>query len=564
MQPYPFDLGAYSRTVSTDSADAQAWFDRGLNWIFGYHHEEAIVCFEHALAADANLAMAHWGIAYCIGPNYNKPWELFDSVDLDKALQQATGSLKQAQAILSSSTTNSVGTDESALINALMSRYPSTEPAEDLYAWSRAYADRMREVYLDHQDDPDVTTLYAEALMNLTPWQMWDPRTGKPGADAATSECREVLERGIAYRHSNALPPHPGLLHLYIHLMEMSPIPEVALNAADALRELVPDAGHLKHMATHIDVLCGNYKDVVVSNSSGIAADLKYYHEHGAMNFYSLYRVHNYHFKLYGAMFLGQYQPAIEAVQGIRDTIPDALVRMESPPMADWLEGYLSMETHALVRFGRWQQLIDYPLPEDQQLYSMTTAITWYGKAIAHAALKQPDAAENALQAFDAAAGTVSEDKHLHVVSCQDILAIARDMALGEMHYHSGSYDTAFDHLRSAIAKEDALPYDEPWGWMMPGRHALGALLLEQGRIEEATDVFEADLGLDDTVIRSNQHPDNVWALLGLHECYQRSNQSEHARHLKPRLDFALSRADPEIAAACFCSSENLRNDCCG
>ncbi|MGE2734717.1 tetratricopeptide repeat protein [Mycolicibacterium vaccae] len=347
--------------------------------------------------------------------------------------------------------------------------------------------------------------------------------------------------------------------------MEMSPTPESALRVGDELRRLVPDAGHLAHMPTHIDVQCGHYQDVVDWNSVGIDRDVKYWRHGGAHNFYSNYRVHNYHFKLYGAMFLGQYRPAIEAVRGMHETIPAELVYVESPPMADWLEGYMSIGTHALVRFGRWQELIDDPLPTDPALFCMTAAMNYYGKGVAHAALRQHDRAAEAQKLFEQTAATVPESRHLHVVRCVDILGVAREVLAGEIAYHKREYDSAFRHLRQAVRNEDDLPYDEPWGWMMPSRHALGALLLEQGHLEEAASVYEADLGLNDDVPRSNRHPNNVWALLGLHRCYELLGRDARARTVKPLLDIALARADPEVRASCFCSRplEPATPSCC-
>lgn len=549
MSEYSYDLGAYSRPVSTKSKSAQRWFDRGLNWTFGYNHEEAGVCFAKALEHDPDLAMAHWGLAYIVGPNYNNPWELFDEQTMTHTLTESRKSIAAAKACMSNATPV-----EQALINALSHRYQSEEPAEDLYQWSHDYNNQMAKVYESFPDDADVATFYAEAMMNLTPWKMWDPNTGKPVEGSQTLKCKSVLENALAFVAASGPARHPGLLHLYIHLMEMSGTPEEALVVADDLRHLVPDAGHLKHMSTHIDVLCGNYQDVVAGNSAGIEADLKYYQINGGMNFYSLYRVHNYHFKLYGAMFLGQYKPAMDAVKGLRDTLPEDLIRMESPPMADFVEGYCSMETHALVRFGQWQALIDAPLPHDPQLYTVTTALAHYGKGIAHAALKNHSAALKSQQDFHNAVEKVSDERYIHVVSCKDILGVAAEMLAGEISYHHGDFDTAFNHLREAVRREDNLPYDEPWGWMMPSRHALGALLLAQGHIEEATTTYEADLGLNDTVIRANQHPDNVWALIGLYECYQKQGRERDARMLKPRRDFAIARADASIGTSCFCS----------
>lgn len=549
MSDYPFDLGRHGRPITTTSPDAQRWFDRGLNWVFGYHFEEAAACFARALDADPDCAMAHWGNAYCIGPNYNKPWEVFTEDELLETLSAARASLAAAAAADATPV-------ERALIDALAQRFPSDQPPEDLEQWSADYADAMRQVNEDHPGDWEVTSLFVEAMMNRTPWRMWDPRSGQPVDGADTVECLAVLEAALAAVESAGPGRHPGLLHLYIHLMEMSPTPEKALRAADDLRGLVPDAGHLEHMATHIDVLCGNYQDVVVGNSVGIAADLKFYDYAGAMNFYSMYRVHNYHFKLYGAMFLGRFDQAMDAVESMHATVPEELVKMESPPMASFLEPYLSMGTHALVRFGRWQELIDEPLPEDRELYAMTTAMNYYGKGVANAALGHHEAAAEARRSFEQAADAVPEDRMLHVVTCEQILGVAREMLAGEVEYHRGNHDVAFAHLRQAVENEDALPYDEPWGWMMPSRHALGALLLEQGRAEEAAAAYEADLGLDDSVIRSNQHPDNVWALQGLYDCYVELGRDRDARFIKPRLDFARSRADAEIRTSCFCSTQ--------
>ncbi len=549
MSDYSYDLGNHTRPITTTSPEAQLWFDRGLNWCFGYNHEEAAVCFKTALESDPNCAMAHWGIAYVMGPNYNKPWELFDEKDLAATLDATRSALAAAQA--SAASASAV---EKTLIAALGRRYQSDEPIEDLYVWSGDYADAMREVYNQNSNDYDVVALFTEAMMNRTPWQLWDPRSGEPVERADTLECRTVLEKAIAEINGNGATRHPGVLHLYIHLMEMSPFPEKALRVADDLRDLIPDAGHLNHMATHIDVLCGNYQAVVASNSAAIHADKKYYEQNGAMNFYSLYRAHNYHFKLYGAMFLGQYEPAIDAVDAMVATLPDELIRMESPPMANWLEAYVSMKTHAYIRFGRWQELLDQALPDDQEMYCMTTAINHYGKGIAHSVLGNVDQALAAQEQLEAATHRVSRYRYTHVVSCAAMLEIAREMLAGELEYRRQTYDTAFQHLRKAVELEDNLPYDEPWGWMQPSRHALGALLLEQGEIEEAAAAYRADLGYDNTVLRSNQHPDNVWALMGLHECYERLGMTSEARVIKPRLEFALARADLPIKASCFCS----------
>lgn len=553
---YQFDLGTYSRPVTTTSKMAQRWFDRGLNWIFAYNHEEADGCFKKALEYDPDCPMAYWGIAYCIGPNYNKPWELFDEKDVLNTLKIAREATEAAIA-----RSGPASTVEKELIGALRLRYQAEKPVPDLYVWSKQYSDEMRQIYKRHSTDPDVATLFAEALMNRFPWKMWDPRTGEMTEGADTAECQRILESGIEAYRAKGLQ-HPGLWHLYLHLMEMSPVPEKALRVGDELRRMVPDSGHLAHMPTHIDVLCGNYQDVVDWNHIGIEKDVKFWKHAGAMNFYSMYRVHNYHFKQYGAMFLGQYAPALEAVQTMHDTIPHELVCVESPPMADWLEAYMSIGTHTYIRFGRWQEAIDDPLPEDQKLYCTVTAMNWYGKAVAYANLKQIDKALDAQAAFDRAYAAVPDTRHLHVVPARLILAVAEQMLAGELEYHRGNHEAAFRHLREAVELEDNLPYDEPWGWMMPSRHALGALLLDQGQVKEAAEAYEADLGLNNSVLRSNRHPNNVWALLGLHKCYERLGESAKAAIIKPQLDVALARADKEIYASCFCASK--KSCCCG
>ncbi|ODU07268.1 MAG: hypothetical protein ABS81_01855 [Pseudonocardia sp. SCN 72-86] len=549
MSDYAFDLGPYSRPITTSSPEAQKWFDRGLNWIFAYNHEEADFCFQKAIEHDPDCAMAHWGIAYVVGPNYNKPWELFDQKEIAETLRRS-----REMNALAHSKMEGASEVEQALITALDRRYQADAPPENLYAWSDAYADAMREVYARFSDDSEVVTVFAESMMNRTPWNMWDPRSGLPTENANTLECKELLERGMQQVRDRGEDPHPGIWHLYVHLMEMSGTPEDALKVGDELRRLVPDSGHLAHMPTHIDVLCGNYQDVVDWNHIGIEKDVKYYEYAGPLNFYSMYRVHNYHFKLYGAMFLGQFEPALEAALTMRETHPDELVRLESPPMADWIEGYMSVKTHALVRFGKWQELIDDPLPEDPELYCMTAAMNYYGKGVAHAALKQHDEAAEARRMFEKTAAGVPASRHLHVVECQAILGVAREVLAGEVEYHKGNHEVAFAHLRKAVENEDSLPYDEPWGWMMPSRHALGALLLEQGHLEEAAECYEADLGFNDSVLRSNRHPNNVWALLGLHRCYTRMGRVAEARMIRPQLDVALARADKSISSSCFCS----------
>jgi tetratricopeptide (TPR) repeat protein len=306
-------------------------------------------------------------------------------------------------------------------------------------------------------------------------------------------------------------------------------------------------------MASHVDVLCGLYKNVVDGNSQAIAADRKYLAREGANSFYSLYRCHDFHFKLYGAMFLGQLQPALEAADEMSATLPEELLRIESPPMADWLEGFVPMKLHVLIRFGRWIDIIATPLPADRELFCVTTAMIHYAKAVAHAATGDVGAAGEEARHFDAAFAKVPPSRYVFNNTCLDILAVAAEMMRGEIEYRKGRFDSAFSHLRKSVELDDNLPYDEPWAWMQPTRHALGALLLEQGRVEEAEAVYRADLGLDGTLPRACQHPENVWSLHGFHECLMRLGKHAEARIIKQRLDIATAWADVPIESSCFC-----------
>jgi len=550
--PEYFDLGRYARPVTTTSAQAQTWFTRGLVWAYAFNHEEAAACFERAAEADPGCAMAHWGLAYALGPNYNKPWEAFGPGEAPAAISRAAAALAAA-----ASPGREASGAERALVRALAARYPRAGPAAggafdpaDGAAWNAGYAAAMREVYRAHPADLDVAALFADALMNLTPWALWDGATGEPAEGAATLEAKDVLERALAAPGGQA---HPGVLHMYIHLMEMSARPEDALYAGDLLRDLVPDAGHLRHMPSHIDVLCGDYRGVVAANSAAIAADERFRERRGAMNFYTLYRAHNYHFKIYGAMFLGQQGTALEAADQLAAAIPGDLLRVGNPPMADWLEGFVPMRLHVLIRFGRWPDILATPLPADPGLYCVTTAMTHYARGVAHAATGQVGEAATQRALFAAAVARVPESRTIFNNTCQDILAVAGAMLDGELEYRKGNHDAAFGLLRRAVELDDGLPYDEPWGWMQPARHALGALLLEQGRVAEAETVYRADLGLDATLARACQHPGNVWSLHGYHECLARQGKDEQAGIVFQQLKIAAARADVPVRSSCYC-----------
>lgn len=536
---YPFDLGSYSRPVSSVSA-AQTWFDRAMVWLFGYNHEEAITCFEKALENDPDIALAYWGIAYAIGPNYNKPWDVFTEDEKAPALATAHTALRKGLALANLSPL------ERELLDVLSSRYPDDPAIEDYDPWTNAFAEAMQHVQSDHSDDLDVTFIAAEALMNQTPWQLWDLKTGEANPDGHARAAKALLER--TFERADAWD-HPGLLHMYIHLMEMSPTPEAALRHGDRLTGLCPDAGHLVHMATHIDVLCGDFQNVVTRNQAAASVDARYKAHAGGANFYALYRIHNLHFEVYGAMFLAQPSVALAAADRLRAEVPDEVVAV----YPDLFETFVATKPHVLVRFGLWQDILNEPIPENADLYAVTRALLYYARAVAHANLGAPDAAAENAARFETAYSAIPESRMLFQNKARDVLAIAQAMMQGEVAYKSGETTRGLDHLRRAVALDDGLRYEEPWAWPQPSRHALGALLMDSGAYQEAEAVYRADLGLDPTLPRALQNPGNVWALQGLDECLSRRGETVERPHIKAQLDRARARAEIEVRASCYC-----------
>ncbi|KAF1362839.1 TPR-like protein [Lizonia empirigonia] len=522
---YQYNLGTYHRKVTTANAEAQVWFDRGLVWSYAFHQEESARCFERAIAEDPGCAMAYWGLAFALGPNYNKPWDLFDEKELKTTLETIEHALTEAKNHAPDSTEL-----EEALIEAIQFRVPKGLTEPDFKACNEAYAKAMESVYDRFSDDLDVTTLFADSVMNLSAWDLWDLKTD------------DVYE-------------HPGILHLYIHLMEMSSTPEAALVAADHLRNLVPDAGHLVHMPSHLDILVGDYRRAIASNADACLADEKYHDEHGGDNFYSFYRMHDYHSLIYAAMFAGQSKVAIEAVSRMERSLPASLLSIDSPPMADWLENFSSVRVHVLVRFGRWQDLLSLPYPKDKELYCVTIAMIHYGKGVAYAATGEVEKALKERAALKEAVKRIPSSR-----ICGDfpnrsnvVLQVGEAMLDGEIAYREGNYDLAFSHLEEAIKRDDALAYAEPWPWMQPTRHAYAALLMERGRVEDAATAYKADLGFDDTLPRARQHPNNVWALHGYHECLVRLGRNEEAGIVRQQLRLAQAVADVTVQASCYC-----------
>jgi tetratricopeptide (TPR) repeat protein len=545
---YNFNTGTYSFKVSTKSIDAQLWFNRGLIWAYGFHWEEAVTCFKESVKADPDCAMGWWGVAYSVGPEYNRMWHQLDEIELPLVLSECFKASQRALELNSNVTPM-----EKDLINALAVRHPTDCAPENFDDWTEAYADAMRIVKKKYPTDPDVSALLVEAIISRTPWKLWNLNSGKPSEGASTLEAKDILEEAMVDVELKGSHPHAGLLHYYIHVMEMSPTPEAALRAGDIMRTLVPDCGHLLHMPTHIDFQCGNYNDVVERNSEAIESDKKVIARDGNLNLFAGSVIHNIHFKLYGAMFMGNYSSSMEAISQFDELVPEDLLRIKSPPMANLYEGYYGLKYHALIRFGKWQEIIDLEAPTDPDLYLVTTTIYRYAKALAYAALGDVPSAIREQKLFQISFKMVPDERVMFNNKCVDLLKIADAMLNGEIEYRKNNFEVAFKHLNQAIKNEDTLPYDEPWGWMQPARHALGALLLEQGQVERAEEVYKADLGFDSSLIRARRHPNNVWSLHGLAECLKRQDKKIELGLISQSLSLAMGRADIPIKASCFC-----------
>ncbi|MHC4221869.1 MAG: tetratricopeptide repeat protein, partial [Planctomycetota bacterium] len=307
-----FDLGHYSYPITTSSENAQTWFDRGLVWCYGFNHEEAIRCFEKVVELDPKCAMGYWGMTYAASSFYNKPWEWYGEREVTESIKFCHENIQMAIQ------NNSLATPlEQHLISALSQKHPD-DKANDLTTLNlreRIYAQSMCSVLEKYPLDRDIICLTAESMMNLTRWKLWDIHQGIPAPGALTEESIEILERALSLTEQGQLTPHPGILHFHIHAFEMSPWPEKALASANQLRDISTESGHLLHMSTHIDVLCGQYLEAVEANNRAIKADLKYINLRGKREFYLISCLHDFHSKIYAAMFLGQFAPAMEAAE---------------------------------------------------------------------------------------------------------------------------------------------------------------------------------------------------------------------------------------------------------
>lgn len=512
-------LGTHTRPIATKSRRAQLYFDQGLKLLFGFSHGAAIRSFEEAARLDPECAMAHWGVALACGPHINFP--MVPPPLAEKAWAALTLALRHA------ATANPA---DRALIEALSKRYALPQP-EDRSPLDRAYADAMRTVWQAYPNDADVGALYAEAMMDLRPWDQWTPEgEAQPG----TAEIVAALDATMALN-----PRHPLANHLYIHAVEASPNPERAIPAADRLRDLQPGLAHNVHMPSHIDIRVGRWHEAITANLKAVDADRRHRASVGPpQDMLVVYAAHNQHMLAYAAMMTGQRALALKHIRAMVADAPTEFVKDN----ALMIEGMVGMPYEVMIRFGMWDEILAEP--EHPDYMPFTRALRLAARGVALAAKGDAKAARAEQAAYLAAAKRVPAEGTLGNNTTQGILAVVTPMLEGEILVREGKIDAGVARLREAVKAEDALKYDEPPGWILPVRHALGATLLNAGRFDAAEAVYREDL---------KRLPNNGWSLFGLARSLKLQNKLTEAADAEVRFKQAWARADIQITSSCLC-----------
>lgn len=513
-------LGDHSMPISSRHPEAQSWFDQGLMLTYGFNHDAAERSFLRATELDPECAMCWWGAALVLGPHVNAGMD-------PAATAAAWDRLRRAQAAAASAPAR-----EQAYIHALSARYGEA-PAVDRRPLDEAYAEAMGELVRQYPEDLDAVTLYAEALMNLQPWDYWDEQARPKGnTEHFVALLGSVIERNAA---------HPGALHLYIHAVEASDEPERGVAAADRLRELVPAAGHLVHMPAHIYARVGRYHDAVLANQKAIAADDAYLAVcRPQPGVYPLgYVPHNHHFLWFAATMEGASATALDAARATGErTSEPALMRS---PGFEAMQHFALTPLFAKVRFARWDDIAATPQPDDDLPYMV--AMWHYAQGIA--AVRQGRAAaarRHHEQLRPASVDPAIEQMQVwERYSLVHGVRIAERVLAAELAADAGDNEAAVAALREAVVIEDALPYDEPPGWHMPVRHSLGAVLLAAGRPAEAEAVYREEL---------RRNPENGWSLFGLSASLRAQGKGDEAAETGRRFERAWAHADVELRAS--------------
>jgi len=517
LAPRLQNLGVHTFKVTTKVSRAQMFINQGLNLAYGFNHAEAGRAFAEAARLDPTCAMAYWGQALVLGPNINAAMAAEDE---PKALAFVIKA-----ALLSKRATQR----ERDYIDALAKRY--TGKPDERQASDRAFAEAMRALAKKYPRDLDAATIFAESLMDLRPWNYWT-RDGLP--QEGTSEAIDSLQRVIA-----ANPKHPGALHYWIHVWEPTKTPERAEQEAERLLPLMPGAGHIIHMPAHIYLRVGRYEDVVTSNQKAVAADEEYIAQCRAQGMYPLgYYPHNIHFVWMGATMSGQSRLAVEAARKTTSSIASA-----TPEQLPFVQGFLVVPYYALVRFGRWDEILAEPKPAHDSLF--TRAIWHFARGTAYAAKGDSERARGEEAALTAIASNpeLAKMPNFSLNPPATIVALGLEVLKGEIAARQKQYDAAIAHFDRAVRLEDAMTYTEPPDWHAPVRHWLGATLLDAGRPAEAEVVYWEDL---------KRNRENGWALAGLHRSLVDQGRKDDANAIAARLKKAWARADVTLAASRF------------
>jgi tetratricopeptide (TPR) repeat protein len=509
-------LGDLHHSVATRNPEAQQFFDQGLRLIFAFNHDEAARSFQHAAKLDPTMAMAYWGIAEAVGPNYNDPAD-------DPRRQQAYQAVQKARQLSANSPAH-----ERAYIDAMAQRYPGG-PNADLRQLAVNYANAMREVAKKYPDDLDASVLFAESLMNLHPWGLWKA-DGTPQEN--TLEIVSVLE-SVMRRDPN----HLGAVHYYIHAVEASPNPDNGLAAANRLASLAPSAGHIVHMPAHIYIRTGYYDSAIKTNEEAAAVDRAYLQASGAQGVYPLmYYSHNLHFIAISAGMTGQYDEARKAADMLADNVRAHVKAM--PP----LESFLAVPLAVEVRFHRWNDILQMPQPDPSM--KTVTSLWHFARGMAYANTGKPEQAEaehKTLAAMEAATPADTIFSMPFNNKTREILHIANDVLAARIACAKKDNAGEIRLLQDAVATQDALNYGEPPDWPFPVRESLGAALLEAGQPQEAEKVFRADL---------ERNPRNPRSLFGLHASLKAQDRTYDAELVQRQFQEAWKNSGVKLTLA--------------
>jgi tetratricopeptide (TPR) repeat protein len=506
--------------ITTDNPKAQEYFNQGLVLTYGFDHADAEVSYLKAVELDPLAAMAYWGAAFVLGPNINAP---MNDADVPRAYK-----LTQKAVELSGNATEK----EKALIMALAERY-TPEPRADRFALDEAFAEAMEQVYQRYPDDADVAVLYAEALMDLHPWNYW---TEEDQAQPWTPRIEAILEKVIA-----TYPGHPHGHHLYIHLLENSPRPEATVKSADIIRNLVPAAGHLVHMAGHAYYAAGLYHDCSIVNEEAIGVDKVLKASFDTSGLYQLaYMPHNMHFLLASYMMEGRSQDAVATTRALAASVDPE--QMRQPGLASLQHFYLT-PYYTLVRFGMWDEILTEPAPPTDLKYP--TAIWHYARGMAFTRKGDLEKAgqEHLKLVKTGHDPEMAELKIWDINKASELLAVASEVLAGELSAAKGDDQAALVHFEQGVAIQDRLAFDEPPTWYYPVRQSLGAHLFRIGRIHDAEVVFRKDL---------LKNAENPYALYGLTQCLKAQEKTLEAMEAERRFRRAWSRADVELKLPVF------------